>query len=61
VHLALCLAGATLLVAATVAVMLLYQAQYGRHRRLVMWSNLAAISIMVRGEGIGTKRRGNQC
>lgn len=40
-------AGAAVLVMMSVAFMLLCQAQYSRYRRLVLWSHLVAISIMV--------------
>lgn len=41
-------AGAALLVFLSLLLMLLCQSQYVRYRRLVMWSNLVAISVMVR-------------
>lgn len=42
-------AGAACVVALTLCVMLLRQEQYAQFRRVLMWSNLAAISIMVGG------------
>lgn len=41
-------AGAVLLVFSSLLLMLLCQSHFVRYRRLVMWSNLLTISIMVR-------------
>lgn len=46
-HAAWCAGGAALLVSLSVLLMLLYQAQFVKHRRLVLWSHLVAISVMM--------------